>query len=123
MKSRLILSFIILLSINKVGQCERIKDIADIQGIRSNPLEGIGLVIGLAGTGDSTLPSRQMLTNVLRRSGLVFSPDDIKGGNIAVVIVTAELGPFASEGYRKIDLIKRVQANSSFFPVSSQCGS
>jgi flagellar P-ring protein precursor FlgI len=100
MKSRLIPLFTILLCISKVGQGERIKDIVDIQGIRSNALEGIGLVIGLAGTGDSTLPSRQMLTNVLRRSGLVFSPDDIKGGNIAVVGVTAELGPFACEGSR-----------------------
>ena len=66
MKSRLILLLLILLSTVEVGQCERIKDIVDIQGIRSNPLRGIGLVIGLAGTGDGTLLSRQMLTNILR---------------------------------------------------------
>lgn len=84
----------------KVGQCERIKDIVDIQGIRSNPLTGFGLVVGLAGTGDSTLPSQQMLTNLLRDSGLVFSPDDVKGGNIAMVVVTAKLGPFDREGSR-----------------------
>ncbi|HOL30777.1 MAG TPA: flagellar basal body P-ring protein FlgI [Anaerohalosphaeraceae bacterium] len=79
---------------------ERIKDIVDIQGIRGNTLEGIGLVVGLANTGDSTLPSRQMLTNILRRSGLVFSSNDLKSGNIAIVSVTAELGPFAREGSR-----------------------
>jgi len=82
------------------GQCERIKDIVDIQGVRSNPLTGVGLVIGLASTGDSTLLSRQMLTNMLRDSGLVLSPSDFTGGNIAVVWVTAELGPFAREGSR-----------------------
>jgi flagellar P-ring protein precursor FlgI len=84
----------------EVGHCERIKDIVDIQGVRSNPLKGVGLVIGLAGTGDAGLLSRQMLTNILRRSGLVLSPTDLTSGNIAVVIVTAELGPFARVGSR-----------------------
>jgi flagellar P-ring protein precursor FlgI len=83
-----------------VGQCERIKDIVDIQGLRGNPLTGVGLVIGLAGTGDTTLLSRQMLTNILRDSGLVLKPADLTGGNIAVVLVTADLGPFAREGSR-----------------------
>jgi len=111
MKSRLLLScdprrsflgfaamLTILLSAAEIGRCERIKDIVDIQGVRSNPLRGIGLVVGLAGTGDTTSLSRQMLTNILRDSGLVLSPSDLTGGNIAVVMVTAELGPFAREG-------------------------
>jgi len=79
---------------------ERIKDIVDIQGVRSNPLTGIGLVTGLAGTGDTTLLSRQMLTNVLRDLGVVLSPTDVTGKNVAVVMVTAELGPFDREGAR-----------------------
>jgi len=83
-----------------VGRGERIKDIVDIQGIRSNPLSGVGLVVGLTNTGDKTLLSRQMLTNILRDSGLVLSPSDLTGGNTAVVMVTAELGPFAREGSR-----------------------
>ncbi len=87
-----------VLSLASVGQCERIKDIVDIKGIRSNPLTGIGLVIGLADTGDNTLPSRQILTNILRDAGIILSPSDLTGGNIAVVIVTAELGPFDREG-------------------------
>ena len=82
------------------GQCERIKDIVDIQGLRGNPLSGIGLIVGLANTGDSSMLSRQILTNVLRESGLVLSPSDLSGGNIAVVMVTAELGPFDREGSR-----------------------
>lgn len=91
---------LILITVTTAGHGERIKDIIDIQGIRGNTLEGIGLVVGLANTGDSTLPSRQMLTNILRRSGLVFSSDDLKTGNIALVTVTTELGPFAREGAR-----------------------
>jgi len=83
-----------------VGSCERIKDIVDIQGVRGNPLTGIGLVTGLAGTGDKTLLSRQMLTNLLRDSGLVLSPSDLTGDSVAVVMVTAELGPFDREGMR-----------------------
>lgn len=86
--------------IPSTGRCERIKDIVDIQGLRSNPLTGVGLVIGLAGSGDSTLLSQQMLTNLLRNSGIVLNPTALTGGNIAVVWVTAELGPFARESSR-----------------------
>jgi flagellar P-ring protein precursor FlgI len=100
MKYRLILMLVILLGFAQGGRCERIKDIVEIQGVRGNPLSGVGLVIGLAGTGDATQSSRQMLTNILRDSGLVLSPKDLTGGNIAIVIVTAELGPFAREGSR-----------------------
>ncbi len=97
-KELIICALIICMLPAEVGQCERIKDIVDIQGIRGNPLTGIGLVIGLASTGDSTLPSRQMLTNILRDAGIILSPSDLTGGNIAVVMVTAELGPFDREG-------------------------
>jgi len=100
MKYRLIFLFAIMLGIADVGNCERIKDIVDIQGIRGNPLSGVGLIVGLAGTGDTTQPSQQMLTNILRASGIVLSPKDLTGGNIALVMVTAELGPFAREGSR-----------------------
>lgn len=92
------LLLVLFLSISDTAQCQRIKDIADIQGMRGNPLRGIGLVIGLSNTGDSTAPSQQMLTNVFRNSELVLDPKDFGGGNVAVVIVTAELGPFAREG-------------------------
>jgi flagellar P-ring protein FlgI len=91
---------LIFLAAADTGRCERIKDIADIQGLRSNTLSGVGLVVGLANTGDSSLLSRQMLTNILRNSGLVLSPTSLSGGNIAVVMVTAELGPYSREGTR-----------------------
>jgi len=98
MKHRSVVLCVMLFSL--AAQAERIKDIVDIQGVRSNTLEGVGLVVGLADTGDTTLPSQRLLTNVLRRSGLVFTPNDLKSGNIAVVIVTAQLGPFARQGSR-----------------------
>jgi len=91
---------ILFFSMTEFAGAERIKDIVDIQGIRSNPLSGVGLVVGLAGTGDSTISSQQMLTNILRRSGLVLNPEDMKGGNIALVMVTAQLGAFARTGSR-----------------------
>jgi len=96
----MICALVVCTFICNAGQCERIKDIVDIQGLRGNPLRGVGLVVGLSNTGDSTLLSRQVLTNVLRESGLVLTPSDLSGGNIAVVMVTAELGPFDREGSR-----------------------
>ena len=94
MKLRFALVLLILLAGSGVAGGERIKDIVQIQGVRGNPIQGLGLVIGLAGTGDTSLPSRQMMTNILRRSGLVLNPTDLKSGSIAIVMVTAELGPF-----------------------------
>lgn len=79
---------------------ERIKDIAEIGGVRGNPLTGVGLVTGLAGSGDETTPSQRMLENILRQSGLVLNNIDIKGGSIAIVMVTANLGPFDRPGAR-----------------------
>ena len=96
----MLVSLIICSFMINTARCERIKDIVDIQGLRGNPLRGVGLVVGLSNTGDTSLLSRQVLTNILRESGLVLSPTDLSGGNIAVVMVTAELGPFAREGMR-----------------------
>ena len=95
-----ICALMFLLAMVDLARSERIKDIVDVQGVRGNPLTGIGLVTGLAATGDSTLLSRQMLTNVLRDLGLVLAPTDVTGKNVAVVMVTAELGPFDREGAR-----------------------
>jgi flagellar P-ring protein FlgI len=77
---------------------ERIKDIADVKGVRGNPIWAYGLVIGLNGTGDDSPLSRRALTNILRRSGLVLDPADLASKNIASVIVTAELPPFGRSG-------------------------
>ncbi|MEN6386406.1 MAG: flagellar basal body P-ring protein FlgI [Phycisphaerales bacterium] len=96
MNLRTILIIILLVIQTAIGQ--RIKDVVDIQGIRGNPLTGVGLVVGLAGTGDASLPAQQMLANILKDTGEVFKPEDFAGGNVALVAVTAELGPFARAG-------------------------
>ncbi|MBM4017741.1 MAG: flagellar basal body P-ring protein FlgI [Planctomycetes bacterium] len=77
---------------------ERIKDVTDIKGVRGNPLQGYGLVAGLAGTGDGAAASQRMLANLLRRSGLALLPAEVASKNVAFVTVTAELPPFARAG-------------------------
>ncbi len=78
------------------ARAERVKDIVDVQGVRSNPLWGYGLIIGLNGTGDNSEASKRAMTNILRRSGLVLDPSDLSSKNIASVLVTAELPPFGA---------------------------
>jgi flagellar P-ring protein precursor FlgI len=80
----------------------RIKDIASFEGIRDNQLSGLGLIVGLNGTGDrrQTVFSTQMLTNMLERSGVTVSPDQMRVKNIAAVMVTAMLPPFVRKGSR-----------------------
>ncbi len=80
----------------------RVKDIASFQGVRDNELVGYGLVVGLNGTGDrsQTFFSTQTLANLLLRSGVTVSPAQIRVKNIAAVIVTALLPPFARQGSR-----------------------
>ncbi len=106
MKTKLyVLMIVILLLVMPIVRAERVKDIVDLKGVRGNPLVGIGLIIGLADTGDSTLPSQQVLASILRDAGIIVSPDDLSGGNIAIVMVTAQLGPFDREGtYIDVDV-------------------
>jgi flagellar P-ring protein precursor FlgI len=80
------------------ARAERVKDIVDIAGVRGNPLIGIGLVVGLNGTGDGSEVSRRELANMLRRSNLVVQPADLTSDSVASVAVTAELGPFSRRG-------------------------
>lgn len=81
----------------------RIKDIADVQGVRGNDLVGYGLVIGLNGTGDTIRNSpytEEALTNILERMGVNVQGTDFRPDNIAAVFVTATLPPFARQGSR-----------------------
>ncbi len=101
MKSRFQLFVLFLTIALSAAEGARIKDIVDIQGIRGNPLMGTGLVIGLNGTGDDAMPSQQMLASLLRRNGdMTFSPSDLGTGSVAIVMVTAELGPWDRLGSR-----------------------
>jgi flagellar P-ring protein precursor FlgI len=78
----------------------RIKDIATIQGARNNQLVGYGLVVGLDDTGDNVRFSRQSMASFLSRMGLSVNSTDVRTNNVAAVVVTAELPPFAREGTR-----------------------
>jgi len=81
----------------------RIKDIADFEGVRENQLVGYGLVVGLAGTGDSLRNSpftRQSLAAMLERLGVNASNGNLNTRNVAAVMVTANLPAFAAQGSR-----------------------
>lgn len=83
----------------------KVKDLADVEGVRSNNLVGYGLVVGLAGTGDSPngIPfTRQSLANMLERLGVNAKDvlDKIKTKNVAAVMVTAKLPSLARQGGR-----------------------
>ena len=81
----------------------RIKDIADVEGVRENMLVGYGLVVGLNGTGDTLKNAPftlQSLTAMLERLGVNTREADLKTDNVAAVMVTANLPPFAPQGVR-----------------------
>jgi flagellar P-ring protein precursor FlgI len=81
----------------------RIKDLVDVEGIRENQLIGYGLVVGLNGTGDSLNASpftRQSLTAMLERLGVNTRGATLRTKNVAAVMVTANLPPFATQGTR-----------------------
>jgi flagellar P-ring protein FlgI len=84
----------------------RIKELAYINGVRSNQLVGYGLVVGLKGTGDksNTIFTNQSLANMLDKMGVRIDPKSTKVTNIAAVTVNADLPPFAKVG-NKIDAL------------------
>ena len=81
----------------------RIKDLVDFEGIRENQLVGYGLVVGLNGTGDSLNNSpftKQSLQALLERLGVNTREADLRTANVAAVMVTGNLPPFATQGTR-----------------------
>jgi len=84
----------------------RVKDIARVLGVRGNQIYGIGLVTGLAGTGDNSSSvtfTAQAISNMLERAGLPTDPGEIKVENFALVMITCDLPAFAREG-DKVDI-------------------
>jgi len=81
----------------------RIKDLANIEGVRQNQLIGYGLVVGLNGTGDTlnNIPfTKQSLQAMLERLGVNIRGQTIRTGNVAAVMVTANLPAFGTQGTR-----------------------
>ncbi|MBW8328520.1 MAG: flagellar basal body P-ring protein FlgI [Thiobacillus sp.] len=90
------------LAMSGLAHAERIKDIAAIQGVRVNQLVGYGLVVGLDGSGDQTTQTPftvQSVTNMLTQMGVNLPPGiNMQLKNVAAVMVTADLPPFAQAG-------------------------
>jgi flagellar P-ring protein FlgI len=95
----LIIALLITLGIAELGQCARLKDIADVEGVRGNQLLGYGIVVGLNGTGDGKVDfTLKSMSNMLEKMGIRTDPILIKVKNVASVMVTSELPPFARPG-------------------------
>ncbi len=93
------LLFLSILFASQSSWAVRIKDIANIRGVRENQLRGYGLVVGLNGTGDSALEyTSKSLKRMLDKLGMKLEGEDISSQNVAAVIVTATLPPFARAG-------------------------
>ena len=89
------------------AQAMRLKDVATVQGVRNNQLVGYGLVVGLDGTGDQTTSTpftTQSLAAMLQQMGVTVPPGtNMQLKNVAAVMVTAQLPPFAQPG-QQIDI-------------------
>lgn len=94
---------------------ERIRDLTSVQGVRDNALIGYGLVVGLDGTGDQTMQTpftTQGLNNMLSQLGITVPPGtNMQLKNVAAVMVTAKLPPFARAG-QKIDVVVSSMGNA-----------
>jgi flagellar P-ring protein FlgI len=87
------------------ARAERVRDLADVAGVRENQLIGYGLVTGLSGTGDDTsVPfTAQSVLAMLRRLGVQVDPVQVRLRNVAAVVVTSTLPAFSKQG-SKIDI-------------------
>ena len=98
-----IIGAIFLLAGGQAAASSRIKDIADFEGVRENQLVGYGLVVGLNGTGDNIKSinfAKESLISMLDQLGINARDGQLKSKNIAAVMVTASLPPFARQGSR-----------------------
>jgi flagellar P-ring protein FlgI len=101
----LVIGFILFEMISSANAA-RLKDMADLKGIRDNQLVGYGLVVGLDGTGDGdkSIFTIQSMVSMLEKMGISIKEKDIEVKNVAAVMVTASLPPFAKMG-NKIDVM------------------
>lgn len=99
MKKSILLSFLTIMTLNFNSEAARLKDIASLRGVRENQLIGYGLVIGLKGTGDtSTDYTNKSFGRFIEKLGVKVTPEQAAGKNVAAVIITATLPPFAKAG-------------------------
>ena len=90
----------------------RIKDVAEVEGARSNQLVGVGIVVGLQGTGDRAPMTAQMMGNMMQQFGVtVDNTRALSTKNAAAVTIMADLPPYAREG-QTIDVIVNAMADA-----------
>lgn len=104
-----------LLGLAPAAQAARLKEVASVQGVRSNQLVGYGLVVGLDGTGDQTTQTpftTQSLNAMLQQMGVTVPPGtSVQLRNVAAVMITASLPPFAQPG-QTIDITVSSMGNA-----------
>lgn len=99
--NKVFLAFLAVVMVSGSLSASRIKDVTNIEGGRDNQLVGYGIVVGLAGDGDSRLSyTIQSLANALKRFGITVESDKVKSDNVAAVMITADIGPFVRPGSR-----------------------
>jgi flagellar P-ring protein FlgI len=100
MLPRLLFTCLALLTASAV-QASRVKDLTVVEGGRDNQLVGYGIVVGLAGDGDSNAVSTlRAVSNILQRHGLTVNSTEIKAKNVAAVMITADISAFLKPGAR-----------------------
>nr|WP_284266611.1 flagellar basal body P-ring protein FlgI [Roseicyclus sp. Amp-Y-6] len=98
------LSLLVLLTLAAPAAADRLRDMVSVAGMRSNPLVGYGLVVGLSGTGDGNAQlTRQSIQSIVSRLGLEVEASALDARNAAAVMVTAELPPAMRPG-QQIDV-------------------
>ena len=109
----LVLALVVLTGTGVDVDAARVKDIAGFEGARPNQLIGYGLIVGLNGSGDDdkTEFTYQSLSSMLQRMGIVVDKEDVDLDNVAGVMVTATLPPFAKVGTR-IDVLVSSMGNA-----------
>ncbi|MEM9705817.1 MAG: flagellar basal body P-ring protein FlgI [Pseudomonadota bacterium] len=113
--AHILLTAIAIAAVACIGVAEaakvRLKDLVEIEGVRGNDLVGFGLVVGLDGTGDGLRNSpytEEALSSLLERLGVNVRSEDFRPNNVAAVLVTATLPPFARTG---MQIVVNVSAN------------
>ena len=95
----IILIALFAISLSSPIKADRLKDMVSFAGIRSNQLLGYGIVVGLDGTGDSSLNlTLQSMQSTISQFGLVVGTGDLSAKNSAAVMITADLSPFTKIG-------------------------
>jgi flagellar P-ring protein precursor FlgI len=114
MRIKRVVLIVLLIVIGHGWQCSvfavRLKDIAEINGVRNNQLVGYGLVVGLDGSGDGKKAAFtvQSMAAMLEKMGVTVNRKDIQVKNVAAVMATATLPPFAKRGNRVDVLVSSI---------------